>query len=575
MAIKVNTEDPINMGVVVTDPNQTESSQNTSTTENQGGTSGIPVENEPDPYSDMSVGDFGQVPSSATAEEQAMIRYNAQASAPNGEVGALSSDVLFPGATPVRQIGSVSNKYGTGAIIGGGAGPFPVGAMLARKKALADAASAKAKAQAEQKFASETPQFKIAKQFQGSLAKNYQKDLGKYIQQAQKDYGQDWKSALNNSDTTLGREFQMFNSGYNSLVERGDRIASVVESMEAKEAKGQVFTDRAYDLRDSYYSLSQDLTDEDGNADPYKLAAMEKITKDLIAYDSMETVMKNYDIDSLAGRLVESGGYKDLGDLMENYESKSKTYTDDIGVVADQLLKEGGLLRSQYRAGIITKEDITAWMDAQLGSEKMYKKRATTASSSGKISDKDIYEPSESATEVVFDTFSPSEGEEKQFNLNLKEGTQFPSGGKVLNATGLEVINGPGGSSVPLTGTQKVQLVKVGVDNNSIDMGGNGISIPMVIGLIEEEVTKQRPMAHEKGGYIKPDGSRTLNPSEAIVEDYKEKQVIEAPIKWSKNLESLIMSNYSNLKLTKSAAEKLIETTRGSKQQTEEKPSAY
>jgi hypothetical protein len=525
--LNINTDDPINYIDVETDPVQ-------ASTENAGGTSGIPVENQPTPESQMSL-------PTATDAERAMIGQQIAAQVPSAQVGALPSDVLFPGATPVRQIGTVSNKYGSAAIYGGGAGPYPVGAMLARKKALADQAAAEAKARAEQKWQIATPEYKIAKPFGKGVAKEGNKLHSKFWNKAVQDYGKDARAALASSETSIGREYQMAMKGLNTLVESGDRVAGIIEGMEEKMSEGKVYSNKAYELRDMYYSLSSDLTDEEGSPDPYKLANLETLMKEVIAYDALETVAKNINIDAIQGTIIESGGYEDLGDLMESRSSRTKKYDDAISSIAEGLVRENGLLAGQVRAGVVTKQQVIDYLDARLGEETKYVTTAKYAPESrgGRLGAGDVSGINEqSQTNAKFKSYDSDGNETGDFEVSMSDGDVIPTTTKKINMTGVTVLAGDRGETETITGNDKVQFVKTGsvpaATLHPNKFQGAVVDIPVIISNIEKEIQRE-----------------VLNDYGQGTGEYKtQKVLIQAPIVVDENVISTILANPSASGLT-------------------------
>lgn len=511
----------------------------------------------------------GQVPG-ATPEEQALIQSQIDAQAPSGQLGTLPSNVLFPGMTPVRQVGTVGGKViGSQPIFGGGVQAFPVGAMLARKKALADAAALKAKAAADIVFQPERPAFEKAKRFQRGLDRQFDDYIDTFSTRAQQDFGANWKKAIMSNDTKIGREFQKGLNAMETLVGEGDQIAELFSQMDESIAAGsQVFSDEALDLRDEFNNLQGSLVNEEGIPDPNKLSNLVDKYEKLKGVVTLDTVLDDSKLDSIKGDLIQVAGVSDFDEYLQVTKTKTKDFENDVEIVVGTLVGPGGQLREHIRKGFLTEDQVKDHLLAKLGTirETDISISQKRKGAGGNVKEEDVKGLSESTTSGSYAQYDDQGNVTGEFDLNLKTGDAFPTTSKKLDATGLDIVVDETGQTKPLSGNAKVSFIKTGaMEVNRTDMGGTRIvQEPVVIMNVEDVVSRQEtekdgtplwvtpPVQDKEGNVIKEGDPKMID----------ETIIFEAPVKWNDNVEDLMKKNAKNIGLTSNAAEKIIKTQR-------------
>ena len=488
----------------------------------------------------------------ATQEEIDLIKTRASQLGGSGIPDLTQSD-LFPGMQSAQQAGSVSGKViGSQPIFGTGPNVFPVAANLARKKALADAAAAKAKATAEIKLP-ERPKFDKALRFNRGLDKDIDAFNEDFFGRATKAVGaENAKMMLTSDETKIGRDYQKGLRAYETLVSEGDNIAEMFAQMDEHiEAGGVTFSDEALNARDKFNDIQSDLMDKDGVPDPDKLVELVNAYKDTKGLVALSTVINEAKLNAIKGELVQVAGVSDFDEYLQVSKNKTQDFDRDVEILINTMTAPGGELRPHIVDGNITSDQIKDYLKAQLGTskERDVSVQFKPSSAGGSLREEDLSGTEGARDDFQFKQYDDNGNETGSFTTSSKKGDEFPSAGKPMKLSGVKQVVDSDGKTVMIPGTVDIKLIRTALMDVAV-FNDKGVKTstgqkPVVIAEWTDEVQVQVPVIGKNG----------RETGEFTTEIQKIRK--EGPVEYDAAMDAAIMTNRKGLKVTEGAAKKL------------------
>jgi hypothetical protein len=300
-------------------------------------------------------------------EQTAIENYNKQF-APQ-EIGAQPNSSLYPGLGHNINVGGYSGQViGSGNIYVPGGNIMAINPMLARRKAIDDAARKRA-AEISKPFEYQKPKaFKDAR-FQEKFNKDVYGFQDALIKEAQNKYGDAWRTMIKDQGTDVGRKFIQGMTNYETIVSNTDAITDMVSTIDEGLKDNSIYlSPEKRKVYDEYKNMLNDFGDYDklSNSDFETLHSTLMGERDLNNYFNKEGILQ-----TLEAKVSEYSKETDQG---LTYVTKEGKTTDWSGVIKD-LARE--LKQTTFRDSSFTEQDIADNLKARLKNQTSSKTSIT------------------------------------------------------------------------------------------------------------------------------------------------------------------------------------------------------
>lgn len=305
------------------------------------------VSAQPDPYSQSVIDTYNA-------------QFQPQAIGPQG------SSSLYPGMALRENMGTYSGSIvGSNPLMAPGGGVMAIDPVLARRKAIEDAA--------RQRASSLVP-FEPPKPFQlkdPSFQKSYENQVlltqRGLIDDAREKYGKDWTLVLKDPNTKEGRQFIQAMANYETLGEEFDTVTDSVAVIDEGLEDGSLdFSDRTLDVYDQYKKLIGDFE----GGDFWKSKDLGQLRDELKGFISLEGYINdNGFLDNIMG---EKGAWSQITDQGEYFQTSTGSvvkFDEAIEQVADSLMREGAI-RNAVRRGHMTRGEIVDTLQSKFKTQR-------------------------------------------------------------------------------------------------------------------------------------------------------------------------------------------------------------
>ena len=324
---------------------------------------------ERDPYSDQLIQDFNA-------------QFTPAAIGPQGQAA------LYPGLKHNINVGTQQGSIiGSQGIYVPGGNIAAVDPVLARRKAIDDAAKQRAAALKPFKYKDPT-KLKDAR-FQEKFNEQYNETANKLIEDAKSKYGKDFSIVLQDQGTKEGREFIQTMANYEFIGREMDQITDLVAEIDTGLEEGTLsYSDETLDIYDDYKNLLGSF--EDG--DVMKSVDIENMHKKLQGALSIEEQLGKTGF--LKNIMGEKSGYAydtDKGEYYKYGTNTKVTYKEALGQVVESLTTKGGPLAQGIRDGVYTKDDVLKAVNSKF-KDQQSQTGSISKKSAGNIADEDVSE---------------------------------------------------------------------------------------------------------------------------------------------------------------------------------------
>lgn len=253
----------------------------------------------------------------------------------NPSTGALAESTYYPGINdPILKGMSSSKTLGSQPIFVRSGGYFPFGVLDARKKALQDAATERAK----QLRTFDLPKKPLTKdpRFQETLNQNFDRDLQSIIGEAKSVYGDKALWALQNDKTNpYSMKLRTMMDNYDVLARETDQVTDMIaEIKKGITDKTMAYSPETKELVDNYEKMIGQF--ESGKVD----VDLRKNLNALKGSQAIDVYLNKYVFPDLEAEVEEGWGqFKSEGDLNVARSGKRSTYKK-IARERAKLLKE-------------------------------------------------------------------------------------------------------------------------------------------------------------------------------------------------------------------------------------------
>lgn len=299
---------------------------------------------QPDPYS------------------QAVIdSYNAQFT-PDA-IGPQGSAALYPGMALPEQMGTYSGSIiGSNTLFAPGGNVTPVDPVLARRKAIEDAAKKRASSLAP--FEAPKP-FQLKDQaFQKSFNDAFFNFHNNAVKNAKEDYKQDFGIVLKDPSTKEGGEYIQGMANFEYMQKNFDQITADIAAMEEALQDGTLnFTDEGLKAFNEYTQLLGDF----GEGDIWRTKDLGKLRRDLQGFVSLEYKINdgNFLKNIMSEQTAWASNPNDAGEYYLMREGTKKSYDEAIQQVATQMEQDADI-RQAMRRGAYTRDDLVKSLKSRL-----------------------------------------------------------------------------------------------------------------------------------------------------------------------------------------------------------------
>lgn len=293
-------------------------------------------------------------------------------------IGPQGSAALYPGLSLPEAMGNYSGSIvGSNTLFAPAGGVMAIDPVLARRKAIEDAARARASSlvpfQPEEPFQLTDPRFQ--KKYEEQVL-GFQRQFADDMRQK---YGKDWTVVASNPNTKEGREFIQAMANYETIGREFNAITDRIAAIDAGLASGELeFSDETLKLHDDYKRL---LGDFEGG-DVFKSKDLRNEMDKLDGFLSLEYYI-NQDgfLDGVMGQQGAWSAITDQGEYFQTSTGTKITWKEAIPQVAESLAT--GPFRQQVLKGNITQEKIekvltSKFKDQVTAKKSMQQKSAAT-----------------------------------------------------------------------------------------------------------------------------------------------------------------------------------------------------
>lgn len=445
---------------------------------------------------------------------------------------------LYPGLRHNINVGGTSGSIiGAGNIYVPGGNIMAIDPVLARRKAIDDAA--KERAAALKPFEYEAPYKLKDARFQEKFNKSYYNKANEMIDKAKEKYGKDFSIVLGNQDTKEGREFIQTMANYEVLGREFDQVVDLMAGIdEGLQDKTKVYTPETLKLKNEFEKLV-------GNFDKGDVFS----TKDLqVMYDklkgqrSFEDYIQNENfLSDIKGQLSQYGYDKDKGDFYVYGTGKRVKFEDAIQEVVDSLAERD--FAPEVMSGLYDKDYMKKAIGARLKDSYEQTRSLTTKpkdfGSGTQIAEEGTtYGGDENARSKTFEYDESGnvvgESQNAVFYSHDINTTELGKRGAIKLDN--PVFTGTGALSGRIPGVSEVQLT--GIETTTKYDETKGEAVPIVTLTTKTEVPVKKYIRKETTGAnkgkeveITPNEFNQLSPQErANVKTVEKRQVVDKAI---------------------------------------------
>jgi hypothetical protein len=270
---------------------------------------------------------------------------------------------LYPGISDPINVGTYSGSIvGNNPIFVPSGNVMPLDPVLARRKAIDEAARARAMQALETVETPKIPQFKD-QGFQKKLNEDILGFHNQMVKEAQAISPTSWAAVLKNPNTSIGQRYIRGMANFNNIVQNVDRITDQVTAIEEGMKDGSVsLNPEGKELFKKYKGMLGDfadyekLTSTDMRAIEQRLQGIIDVNK----YLNDEKLIQN-----IQAEITSTYRVNDKGMYYDTRTNKLTKYDDIIKEVADSLANST-TFSFGIENGYLTKEDIQAALAARL-----------------------------------------------------------------------------------------------------------------------------------------------------------------------------------------------------------------
>jgi hypothetical protein len=299
----------------------------------------------------------GFVPNSY--ENQLIENYN-KAYSPE-QIG-LQGSALYPGMGESINVGNYSGSIvGSNSIYVPTGNILPIDPILARKKAIDDAARKRAMELTKPVASPNVPTFTDAR-FQEKLNNDVLGFHNNLVKQAQSRYGEMWSKMLQDKSTDLGFKYLQGMKNYENIVKNVNQITDLVATTEeGLKNKTMTLSTEGKQLFNEYKNLA-------GNFSDYETimsSDFETLQKRMLGVQDVNNYLNDSKImATLEAEVKGNYSYNDKGGYYVNKNNEKTTYKNIIKDLTKSLAKN--TFDYEIENGFLTENDIEAALDARL-----------------------------------------------------------------------------------------------------------------------------------------------------------------------------------------------------------------
>jgi hypothetical protein len=269
---------------------------------------------------------------------------------------------LYPGMGESINVGNYSGSIvGSNSIYVPTGNILPIDPILARKKAIDDAARKRAMELTKPVAAPTVPAFTDAR-FQEKLNNDVLGFHNNFVKQAQSRYGEMWSKMLQDPNTDLGSKYLQGMKNYENIVKNVNQITDLVATTEeGLKNKTMTLSPEGKKLFNEYKNLAGNFSDYDTvmNTD------FETLQKRMLGVQDINNYLNDSKImTTLEAEVKGNYSYNDKGGYYVNKNNEKTTYKNIINDLTESLSKN--TFDYEIENGFMTKEDIKAALDARL-----------------------------------------------------------------------------------------------------------------------------------------------------------------------------------------------------------------
>jgi hypothetical protein len=295
----------------------------------------------------------GYVP---TGYEKSMMDAYATALSPN-EIGQQGIGSLYPGIGEDIRVGSVSGRFGSDDIFVPTGNILPIDPILARRKAIDDAAKKRALSMIERPALPDLKKFKDSG-FDEKLNKDMINFHETKYRDAYEKFGPAASQMLKNDP-----EYIQGMANFDHIVRNVDRITDLVTNIESGLKDGSIaVTDEGMKEYQKYKKMLGDFTDYGTltSTDMRQIESKLGAIQDINNYLNDEKLLS-----TIKAQVTSTFGTRDKGMYYNSVTNKKTSYKDVINDLTNSLA-ESTTFKYGIENGFYTKEDLKAALDARL-----------------------------------------------------------------------------------------------------------------------------------------------------------------------------------------------------------------
>lgn len=260
-----------------------------------------------------------------------------EAGYPVGATGDLGESTYFPGMQdPILKAYSSSKTLGSQPIFVRSGGYIPYGVLDARKKALQDAAIARA----NQQRAFDRPKIPTVKdpRFQAAVNEKFDSIIQGRIQEARSLYGEKAFQLLQDPRSSVGQKFRQDLDNLDIIARETDQITDLVGKIEEGRMKGEAsISGDTQKLLNEYYTLTNNFLSGKASGD------IRSNLNQLKASFNIDKYLKENIMTELERKVSEGlSGFGDKGDFYEQKKYHTETVDESARQIAKDLKGKGG-----------------------------------------------------------------------------------------------------------------------------------------------------------------------------------------------------------------------------------------
>lgn len=279
-------------------------------------------------------------------------------------IGPQGQDALYPGLKHNINVGTQSGSIiGSQGIYVPGGNIAAVDPVLARRKAIDDAAKDRAKALTP--FTYKDPTKLKDARFQENFNKLWNDTKTQKIEEAKALYGKDFGIVLKDQGTKEGREFIQTMANFEFIQEEMDQITDLIAGIEKGLASGELeYSPATLKIYNDYKSLIGSF--EDGDVMAHRdIKDMHLKLEGALGIE--EQLGKTGFLSNIMGEMKGSYRVTDDGEYFSSKTNKKVSYKEALGQVTKSLVK--GPLARGIEIGAYTEEDVLEAINSKFKDE--------------------------------------------------------------------------------------------------------------------------------------------------------------------------------------------------------------